>query len=365
MSPAKFPLILAVVLLSLNAPSNAQAQVKTDKRLLQKISLDVDAKPVAEVLRELSEKYKLPVDFDASVKDEGIDSALFTLKADAVTLGSVIHLLCEANALLYSMEKGRLSITTVTADADKLIVREHPLGNLGSVIDLQLLAVSLPGLTSGVWMVVDQEGGDVVAIKPQSFAIRQTRKVHAELQELFEQINASLPGRPKAVLAQDRADQMILRKLQTPSQVEAGEKPLSEILDQLLKKNGVSYWIDLTALTDEGIDWTKLSSTVEAKKMTVAARLDAIASEHQLSWRVADELVQLTTAAKGDEQLFCRVYDVRNRPIAIVAEQLVNNKELGLWQINDGEGGALFPIGNLLVVRQTGKAHATIAKQLK
>ncbi|MBS0201606.1 MAG: hypothetical protein JSS49_01815 [Planctomycetes bacterium] len=364
MRTSKLQLVLAGLVLM--APVIVEAQQKTDKRLLQKISIDVNAKPVSDVLKELGEKYKIPVEFDPSVEANGLGSSPFTLTAEGLMLGSVLHLACESGLLEYTMEKGRMVVTAFDPD-EKMTVREYPIGTLGNVIDLQLFAAELVGLTSGHWMDIDGEGGAIVAIKPQSFTIQQTPKVHAELKDLFDQISAVVSGRPRVQTVQDRADQLIVRKLQTPSLLPAGDLPLAEILDQMLKKNGIAWWIDQTAMDDEGIDWKKLSFTVEAKKITPAARLDAMTSEHKLAWRVADEVVQITTAAKADEQLTVQVYDVRkaNRPITVLSEQLTSNKELGPWQNDDGEGGSVLPLGTSLVIRQTAKNHAKIAKLLK
>jgi len=86
---------------------------------------------------------------------------------------------------------------------------------------------------------------------------------------------------------------------------------LPELLDQLLKKDGLSYWVDADALREEGIVWTTSMVTPDAKKMSIAARLDAALSGLRLSWRVADEVVQITTQSRASEALFTRVYDVR------------------------------------------------------
>ena len=369
MNRLRFSLVLAWSGLLPSIPLVVEAQPGADKRLMQKTSVQADAKPVKEVLRELGEKHKLAVEFDPSVAAEGGASQPFTLTADGLTLGSVIHLACESANLVYTVDKGRLLVTTREAEEKILIAREYPLGALGGIIDLQALAMGLTEVTSGSWMDVDGEGGEFMAITPRSLTIRQTRTVHAQLQSLFEQI-AAATGRARIVTAQDRAEQMIVRKLQTPSPFEAGPMELPDLLDQLLKKNGVPFWVDVAALADEGIDWTKLSSTVGAKKVSPAARLDAIGAEHQLSWRFANEVVQITSAVKGDEQLFTRVYDVRgsiapNRPMELLLEQLTSTKELGPWQITDGDGGGVLPLGTLLVIRQTSAVHTKLAKILK
>lgn len=363
------PLILAWSGLLLSAPRIVEAQSGPDKRLLQKTSVQVDAKPVEDVLRELGEKHKLAVEFDPSVAAEGHGKSLFSLTAD-LSLGSAIHLACDSANLVYVVEKGRLLVTTRAADENILIAREYLLAPLGAIADPQVLAAGLMEVTTGKWKDVNGVGGEFAAISPRSLTIRQSRAAHAELQSLFEQISAAATGRGRAPSAQDRAEQTIVRKLQTPTQLPAGPLAASEVLDQLLKKNGVPYWVDVAALEADGIDWTKATSTIEGKKMPTAARLDAVLNELELSWRVADEVVQITTRLKASEQQVARVYDVRrlltpNRSMNALALQLTSTKELGPWAVTDGEGGSLMKLGTLLVVRHNAGVHSKLAGMLK
>lgn len=353
----------------LMAPEACDAQPKPDKRLAQKVSVDFDKKPLDEALRELGEKYKLPVEFEMEAAINAASSQV-TLAANGISLESAIQIICDIERLVWAVEKGKLQVMTVEADEKNMVIREYPLAGLGGNIDPQLLAVNLVGMTSGMWIAVDQEGGDITAMSPQSMTIRQSRKVHAEIQSLFDDMSAAAGGRGKVVNAQDKAEQLIVKKLQTPVQLAAGDLEVSELLDQLLKKNGISYWIDQVAMLDEGIDLTKLKSTVDAKKVSPAKRLDAIVAEHKLSWRVAAEVVQITSAARAEETMNVRVYDVSklvsaNRPIAVVMGQLLGNKELGEWQMTEGTGGGIIPFGTSLVIRQTPSVHAKIAKILK
>lgn len=369
MNRLTFSLVLAWSGLLLSTPPIIEAQSGPDKRLLLKTSIQVDAKPVEDVLRELVEKHKLAVEFDPSVAADGHGKSPFSLTAD-LTLGSAIHLACESANLVYAIDKGRLLVTTREADAKNLFAREYPLAPLGAITDPQELVTGLMEVTSGMWKDVDGEGGEFVAISPRSLTIRQSREVHVELQSLFEQIAAAATGRGRTPSIQDRAEQTIARKLQTPAQLAAGPVALPDLLDQLLKKNGVAFWIDVAALADEGIDWTKLTTTVEGKKMPTAARLDAILGEHQLSWRVANEVVQITTRVKASEQQVARVYDVRrmltpNRPLNALSMQLTSTKELGPWEVTDGEGGSLMEWGTLLVVRHNFAVHTKLAGMLK
>ncbi len=356
--------------LFLSVPLVAEAQSNADKRLLQKTSIKAEAKLVEEVLRELCEKHKLVVEFDPSVKENAAGEVPFTLTADGLTLGSVIDLACRSSSLTYYMEKGKLLISTSDAEDANLVVRQYALAALGSIPDMPTFLDGLQRVTSGFWMDIDGDGGEFVAVTPQSLSIRQTRRVHEELQSLFENLAAAASGRARPITVQERAEQLIVRKLQSITQLPGGNISVSEVLDQLLKKSGIPYWIDLIALQDESIDWDKATSTVDAKKMPIAARLDSILEELKLVWRVDDEVVQITTREKASEQLSTRVYDIRrlvspNRTPQSLASELTNNKEFGPWVETDDEGGNVMVLNTLLIVRQNDAIHVKLAKLLK
>lgn len=346
---------------------SAQAQLKPDKRLTQKISVDDDAAIVADVLKELGDKYKLPIDVIGDTSDI-TESSRITLVGDGVTLGSVLHLICESKYLVSYLEKGRMKVARVDEDEKNMTPRQYSLVGIVPAIDPQVLAgLYLPQFTSGLWKDVDQEGGEVLALSPQAITVRHTRTVHAELQNLFGQLSAAATNRPKLLSPQEKAEQAMLRKLQTPVQLAAGEVSLKEFLDQLLKKEQIPYTIDLTALEDESIAWKDLKITIDDTKQSPASRLDALSTDHNLSWRFADEFVQLTTQTKGTEQMSIRVYDIRkkigpNQPPEAFTQKLLSDKELGPWQADEGEGGAFMILGTSLVIRHSTVAHAKIAK---
>ena len=282
----------------------------------------------------------------------------------------MIDLACRSAHLTYSVEKGKLLVSTPDAEDQNLVVHQYALAPLGAIPDVQVFMTGLQRVTSGSWTDIDGDGGEFVTATPQSLSIRQTRRVHAELQTLFESLAAAATGRTRPLTVQERAEQTIVRKLQTTTQLPGGEMPASAVLDQLLKKNSIPYWVDIVALQDEGIDWTKATSMIDAKKMPIAMRLDSILDELKLAWRVDNELVQITTRAKANEQLITQVYDVRrlitpNRSPETLALELTSNKEFGPWEETDGEGGNVMVLNTLLVVRQKDAIHAKLAKLLK
>jgi len=349
------------------APLIAQAQLKPDKRLTQKISIDYDKTPADEVLKELSDKYKLPIDLIGEAADL-IEGYPITLSGDGVMLGSVLHWICESHYAVSYIEKGRLRIARIDEDEKILTPRQYPLAGIVPAIDPQVLAnVYLPQFTSGKWKAIDEEGGDVLAMSPQAITILQSRAAHAELQDFFQQLSAAGTNRPRLLTPQEKVELALLRKLQTPVQLAPGEFTLKEFLDQLLKKEQFAYAIDVTSLMDESIDLQKLKVTVDDTKQSAESRLDALAAEHKLSWRFADEFVQIASQDKGAEQMSIRVYDIRkkiapNQPAEALMQKLLGDKELGPWQVNDDVGGAFIVIGNWLVIRHNSAAHSKIAK---
>lgn len=93
-----------------------EAQSKPGKRRQQKTSVSLEKRYALAVVKELGEKYKLPVDLDPSLASEGITlgetEGSFSLTADGISLGAVIHMACEPLHAVYSIEKGRLLLKT-------------------------------------------------------------------------------------------------------------------------------------------------------------------------------------------------------------------------------------------------------------
>jgi hypothetical protein len=267
------------------------------------------------------------------------------------------------------LEKGKLLVVSRAADDEKLISREYSLAALGGIIDPQVLSIKLPEFTSWKWMEIDQEGGEVVGMTPQSITIRQTRTAHEDIQKFFDQLATVVSGKARAATPQDRAEQLIFRKLQTPALPPADVTTLPEIFDALLRKNGVPYWVNEQSFQNENIEWQKLTSTLDAKKIATTKRLDALAAEHKFSWRYEDEVIQVTSAEKALQQMFIRTYEVRNKigpnnPIEALVQQLVKNEDLGPWQVNDGTGAGIMSIGTSLMIRHNSNGHAKLAKLL-
>jgi len=365
--PIRTGILAALIALTVGV-SDSTGQVRPDKRLTQKISVQAEKRRVEDLIRELGEQNKLPVEFHPSVAADAAGETPVTLNVDGVSLGAVLRIVCQSASLVHAVDKGKLIVMTREADNANLFLRQYPLGPLGNIVDPQELAIGLTMLTSGPWADVDGEGGEIVAATPQGFTIRQNRAVHAELQELFEMLSGA-SGRARTPSPAERQDQMRLKKLQVPAPLTESELSLPDLLKQILTSNGVPYWVDEVAFLDEGVQWKELACAIDPKKLSPIARLDAVAAEHPVSWRFADEVIQLTTRVRGEELMVNRIYDVRralgpNLNSAELARRLTANSDVGKWLEVDEEGGVVVPVGTSLIVRQNAAAHGRIAKLL-
>jgi hypothetical protein len=350
-------------------PGLASAQSGVEKRWQQKTNVNVDAQPVKDFIQELCDKHKVDVEFDPSVEKDQYSVTPFSLTADGITFGSVIDLACESSELVYGTGNGKLLISTAGADDMNMYVVQYPLAPLGPIPEPALFASGIQSLNNGYWKELAGDGGEV-KVTPQSLDILQNRRTHAELEKLFDVIASANSGRPRPPTQKEKAEQLLLRKLQSPRVLPAESISIKDCLDQLLKKGGIPYWIHAQDLADHGIQLDQLMVMGDGKKMSIGARLDAILADTPLGWRVKDEVVQITSREYLTPKMVPRVYDVRrlitpDRTPQTMASELIENAEFGPWAEAEGDGGHVMSLNQFLVVFQTDAIHAKLAAALK
>jgi hypothetical protein len=341
----------------------AQAQGAPDRRWGQKTSVHVSAQPAAQFLTELCQKHKLPVEFDPEDK-KSVDSHLFTLDADGVSLGSVIDLVCESGYLSYTVDQGQLRVTTDGYADTHPYPMTYPLAALGPIPEVSEFAFGIESMTSVPWGETENKYG------PQGVTITQSRRIHRQIEQFFVTVGTALAGRPRAPTPQEKAEQALFRKLQFLKPFEGDATHVQAALDQLLTKNGIPVWIDAVTLGDESIDLSQLITVIDPKKLATNVRLDNLLKEHKLAWFIRNEVVQITTQEKLDSHEFVVVYDIRRaitpmRSATQVAEELMANAEYGPWQSVDGDGGYAMAHQSFLIVYHNAARHAKLAAFLR
>lgn len=348
-------------------PASVSAQGSADKRLIQKTTLSGEAQTLGQVLEELCNKHKLKLKFDKESLDaEGIDTSypLSKIQANGITVESALGLILEPLQLVYTVDKGTLSIESKTKADSQLVTITYPLTGLGAV-DPDMLTNTLETMTSGLWEELDGEGGKIVMISPQAVTIAQSRSAHAEIAELLSRMAAALTGKRLAPSIIERSEEILIRTLSKPTNLPAGELTLDEVAEMLRSKLKINVVVLETALQDEGIDLLA-KVTLPAEKQSAIAALTTALADKKLALQIRHEVLQITTQAMIDDLLSVRIYDSRasKRPADEIATQVVQMKDIGQWEDNDGIGGAATAYGPLVLIRQTAAAHEQLAKQL-
>ena len=348
-------------------PATAVAQANADKRLIQKTTLTGETRTLSQLLEDLCNKHKFKLKIDTeSLAAEGIDTSLSIsgVQASGITVESALGLILEPLQLVYTVDKGMLSIETRTKADSQLVTITYPLAGLGAV-DPDMLTNTLEMMCSGLWEELDGEGGKIAMISPQAVTISQTRSAHAEIAELLSRMSAALTGKRLTPTIIDRNEELLSRALSKPANFPAGEITIEDLADLLRTKLKINVVVSQIALQDEGLDLnTKV--TLSGEKQSAIAALLASLAEKELSLLIRHEVLHITTKSMADEQMIVQIYDSRTakRSAEEIATQVIQMKDVGQWEDEDGIGGAATAYGPLVLIRQTSSAHEKLAQQL-
>lgn len=362
--PHSARLIIAILAFGgLMLPASAQ----TDRRLLQKTTLEYDNALVADVLKELAERHKLKLSIDPGVEQERLHAEPVLIHAEGISLGAALNRLQAVSGLVCSLDRGELKVVTRAADDVRLYPVRYSIGGWAALVtDQAELHGLITDMTGGSWKVVDGEGGSIGDLTPQGLVIEQSSQVHAEIRQLFEEISVRANGRTPAPTPADRIAAKVLQILQRPLKVTGEELPLEEFCRQVFGAQKLGWQFDLAALADDGIRLADVQVKLPADKTPAGRVLAESLKTRGLTFWIADEVVFVTSQNVADETLTTRVYHVGKKlnegtTMYGLMQQLRNIDTLGDWQVTAGEGGTLCPLGQLLIVRQTAAAHSQLA----
>lgn len=347
------------------------ASAQSDRRLLQKTTLEYDNALVVDVLKELAERHKLKLSIDPAVEQDRANEKPVLIHAEGILLGAALNRLQAVSGLVCSLDRGELKVVTRAADDVRLYPIRYTIGTWAAqVADQPQLHGLIMDMTGGSWQIINGQGGLIGDLTPQGMVIEQSSRVHEEIRRLLEEISVRANGRTPAPTPADRTAAKILQILQRPVGVMGEELRLEEFCKQVFGTQKVGWQIDVIALSEEGIRLADVQVTLPADKTPVGSVLAAALREKGLTYWIVDEVVFVTSQNVADETLTTRVYHVGNKlnqgaTMYGLTQQLQNIEELGAWKDTDGEGGALFPLGQLLIIRQTAAAHSELTKLLQ
>ena len=174
------------------------------------------------------------------------------------------------------------------------------------------------------------------------------------------------------------AEAAIERALDTPTQMEFVDAPLSEVIEFLKDYHHIEVQADNRALADVGIG-TDTPITINLKGISLRSALKLILREHSLTWIIQDEVLLITTPEEAESQLTTKVLDVSDLVVCYDMDDepwddygtLINTISRTLrsatWNQFGGPGsitGASLGTAKVLVVSQTREMHREIAQLL-
>ncbi|MFG0295849.1 MAG: hypothetical protein ACF8PG_08065 [Maioricimonas sp. JB045] len=234
---------------------------------------------------------------------------------------------------------------------------------------------------------------------------RRVEKLEAEVDRLrsrLDQMAQSSPGdqtasSPSPLVASSARMQQggspsevqnarIVAELDSPTELEFSESPLSDVTEYLSALHGIPVRID-PRMIEAGFD-AYFPVTIIETGVSLRSALDLVLRPHDLDYIIQDEVLKITTAEIAEQHRETHVYDVRqigDIPVDELARVIRSTIRPDSWRVESapampGGGGlggrpsaprengsrtaAIEPLGQFLVVTQSQRGHREIEQLL-
>ncbi|MBS0204211.1 MAG: hypothetical protein JSS49_15005 [Planctomycetes bacterium] len=164
------------------------------RQLAEPATLNVSNQSLAEVIQQIATSAGIRHWLDeAALNDEGISvDVKVSANSSGVPLNVILKHLIEPYGLSIIVHEGTLVVTTDAKANEQQELVVYEIGGIPSVGPNELIA-SIEQATSGTWMRIDQEGGEIELLGLRLLLIRQNSKVHSEIARLLDDLRKS-PG---------------------------------------------------------------------------------------------------------------------------------------------------------------------------
>jgi len=344
-----------------------------------------------EALEQIGREMEVDIypDWDGALADEQIDKDIpvrVELPYATVSAKTLLELLLDPLELGYLVRDGIIYLTTHLAleeEEDFLEFRVYNVRDLRKGdTDTEEFMNLVRFVNDAAWEDDDGYGGNV-QWHDGMLAVRQTQKVHGQIEDIFaklseaDQEHAWGPERSEFKKATKKAGTLtgnvsIEQKLQQPLGIRALEaSSMREALGLISHKLKVDIFPDWDgALADEAIDGD-IPVSVELEHTTVSAVtfLELVLKPMRLAYVIRDGCIHVTTqiaSEEEDEFLEFRVYNVRDllRQDTDTDEfmKLVQFANDAAWQDEVLYGGSVQWHDGMLAVHQTQQVHRQIVR---
>lgn len=174
-------------------PAPTDLELKIHNALGHRTDVSFSDTPLTDAFKFLSDLHVMNVIVDtAALQDEGIDpSSPINLEVSGLTFRSTLRLMLKPLQLTYIVQDEVLKITTEAKALEALVTRVYPVRDLADdADDLESIVEAVEaGAGRPAW-----EGSHVsitAVKKSRSLVIRQTQKVHEEIEALLRDLRAA------------------------------------------------------------------------------------------------------------------------------------------------------------------------------
>lgn len=320
-------------------PTREAIQTKLDET---RISFKVVDRPLEEVTALLAEKYDLRIRIDERALDDvGLttDSPVI-LQVENIRLQALFQLMLESLYLTYRIDRHGLEITTSdAAKADMGPPRFYPVGDL--VYDNQheldadsLIKLIYSTLQPKSWD--DLGGPGTLTFYGDGLVVSQTDAIHRQLGQFLRGLRMARqrkqddPLEPITVeYIPSEFEAVIQRVREREIDLPEAEYPLNELAEAIATATELTVWLKDRALDDIGVA-TDVPITGSWKNASVEQVL-ADLKQANLTWKVRDGILIITTPQSAKSELLVRIYPV---PDLVSGAGDWAQSELNRWHVD-------------------------------
>lgn len=175
--------------------SAAEKRQRIQAALAKKGTAEFRDETLQSALGSLGRQFEIPVVInEVALTEEGVSlDEPVTLRASGVTLGSMLNLILRPLGLTALVRFGTLEVITETEAGEHLQTVIYDVRDLAERgIERDNLIDSIVDATSGEYYEIDGVGGEVTFPFAGVLAVRQTQRVHAEIELLLADVRRTL-----------------------------------------------------------------------------------------------------------------------------------------------------------------------------
>lgn len=346
--------------------------------LSKPVTLQAKDEPFQSVVERLVKQLGIPIDYDAAVRDEGLDpERRVTLNLKNVPGETALQLLLEPVSLTYSVQDGGIealgpsstpaSTTRFYPVADLLEKQQlPPVYDFGQELENPLVLLLTNFIAPYSW---DSVGGPAsVRVVQGTLAVSQTKAVHRQIVPFLNElrrVSKAAPGREQLP-----AESPVAKALAKKVKWDFKQTPLAEAAQRMTADLGVP--VVVVKRGSEDLAEITATTAIAKGQMTAQRALQLLLPPSSIGWaNVHGEVLKLTDVSKTTE---VRMYNIRDllarseddektpdyQSISGVIETMIRPQS---WE-QVGGIGRVQGFGDMLVVSHTAEIHDLVAELL-